>query len=102
MKMCGKIALQWNHHHAEKPGYETADAAESILGHVLTREEKYALQFSVRAHLAASDVRHILVPCLKEYSEEDLLRMADEFRFENCTFYHPLEEVLRRYCQDQR
>ena len=102
MKMCGKIALQWNHHRAEKIGYETADAAESILGHVLTREEKYALQFSVRAHLAASDVRHILVPCLKEYSEEDLLRMADEFRFENCTFYHPLEEVLRQYCQDQR
>ena len=99
MNLCSRISSHWNHHRAEKTGYDIVDAAEAFLGYTLEKEEKYAMQFSIRASLAGCDVRHILLPALAAYSEKDLLRMAEDFRFENCRVYQPLEDVLKQFCR---
>ena len=98
MRMTHRIGSEWDHHRAEKLGYELADLAGNRSGYQLLPEEQYRLQFILRAALAQQDVGHILQPALAQMSPQYISALPESFRFENCQVVRPMERLLKDMC----
>lgn len=61
----------------------------------LTNEERYLLQFRLRAALYVLQKSHILVPILREISLEKMLLMAKDFAYENCEIYEEMKALIQ-------
>ncbi len=61
----------------------------------LTNEERYLLQFRLRAVLYVLQKSHILVPKLREISLEKMLLMAKDFAYENCDIYEEMKALIQ-------
>ena len=99
MALARDVGEKWNHHRAEAIGYEAADRAGAASGYPLTAEERYRLQFMIRAGLAKSDVRHVLLPALGRIPPADRGRLAESFRLDRCEIHRPMERLLQQFCQ---
>ncbi|SHM32915.1 hypothetical protein SAMN02746066_01627 [Anaerosporobacter mobilis DSM 15930] len=61
----------------------------------LTNEERYLLQFRLRAVLYVLQKSHILVPKLREISLEKMLLMAKDFAYENYDIYEEMKALIQ-------
>lgn len=98
MYLARQIGKSWNHHHAERIGYQLAEKAGQLSGYTLTKQEVYQLQFMIRAGIAKSDVCHLLIPDLSGIPKEKAEQLAESFAFKNCDIYQPMENLLKRFC----
>lgn len=96
-RLFGFESCFWDHHVAEATGYKTADAADSLLSYSMDDEEKYALQFAVRAQLRKCDVKHILKPRLRSLSDDVLKHLADGWKLENCCVCEDIKMLILNY-----
>lgn len=102
MQMVSRIHETWNHHEAERLGYLMAEETGRRSGYQLTKEEVYQLQFMIRAGIAGSDVRHVLIPVLETIPKDVLFEISRSFLLENCQMYKPMADLLRVSCIESR
>ena len=62
-----------------------------------SKDLKYELQFQLRGLLYRLEEEYILKPALQELSREEILSLPESFRFENCDFFEPYQELLKKY-----
>lgn len=94
MALADKIREQWDHHRQTR---QAAEGLEALLAKEYPkagRDEKYILTFRQRAVLYPLEQKHILKPLLEAYSGEEILKLPESFRFENCGWH---EEFAREY-----
>ena len=99
MKLVHQVAKQWNHHRATRIGTEAVNAIDSLCVYSLSDEEKYRMQFIVRAALAHTDGTHILEPLLQAMPKHENDHLAEDFIFSKCAVNIALETLLRKSCQ---
>ncbi len=61
------------------------------------REDRYVLAFRQRALLYPLEQKYILKPLLAMYPEEEMLRLPEAFRFENCGYHEEFARVYREF-----
>ena len=98
MRLVEDVAKRWNHHQAAALGREAAQAIDAKCAYSLTEDEKYRVQFIIRAALAHTDVTHILQPLLQATSKTKRQQLADSFRLDRCDIHQGLEALLRVVC----
>ena len=98
MKLVKDVRVLWDHHRASALGMEAVGTIEKLCPFSLTPEEKYSMQFMIRAIVAQSDIRHILVPALMKLSQETRNSLADDFAFNECERNLGLETLLKNMC----
>ncbi len=60
----------------------------------LTIEERYLLQFRLRAAFYVLQKNHVLIPKLRKISLDKMLLMAKDFAYENCEIYEDMKELI--------
>ena len=95
MQLVSEVKREWSQ------GIEK-DQAGRILDYIarkdfveLTDEERYLLQFRLRAALYVLQKNHILVPKLRRISLEKMLFMAKDFSYESCEIYEEMKELFK-------
>ena len=98
MKLVRQVAKQWDHHRAARIGMEAVKAIDSLCTYSLSDEEKYRMQFIIRAALAHTDVAHILEPLLQAMPKQECNHLAEDFLISRCAVNRTLEMLLRKIC----
>lgn len=96
------VRVNWDHHRASRLGQEAVEAVEKLCHYSMTAEEKYRMQFVIRAMVAKADVSHILAPALDLLPQEKRDAMPEDFKFALCERNHGLEELLKSSCTSER
>ena len=98
MKLVRQVAKQWDHHHAAHIGTDAVKAIDSLCVYSLSDEEKYRIQFIIRAMLAHTDVTNILEPLLQAIPKQERDHLAEDFLLSKCAVNKALETLLRKCC----
>ena len=99
MRLVKDVRLNWDHHRASRLGLETVNAMEKQCSYSMTNEEKYSMQFVMRALSAHTDVKYILAPALDQIPSETRDMLPDDFSFCMCERNLGLEELLKSFCK---
>lgn len=100
MALCRELAKVWNHHRAERLGYRLAEEVSRQCSYDLSQDERYALQFILRAAVARADVAHLLSPVLDRFASPSPTALADSFSLDACRVYRPLETLLKAFTKE--
>jgi len=98
MQLCLAVKVNWDHHRASKLGQNAVDAIESLCPYSLTDDEKYKMQFVIRAMAAKADVVHILDPALEAMDIAQLSSLPEDFLYSRCEKNLLLEALLKNSC----
>jgi endoglucanase len=98
MRLAREVGQKWNHHRAARLGSDMAEAIQARCPYHLTDEEKYRMQFVVRAMVAHADAAHILEPVLEKLPVEIRSVLAEDFAFHRCEKNAALEALLKKIC----
>jgi len=101
MRLAAEIRKNWNHHAASRMGAEAVDALEALCPYRFTPDEKYRMQFVLRAMTAHADVTHILAPALESLSPEDRAALPEDFALSRCEKNAGLEAMLKKACASE-
>ncbi len=95
IRFSNKIRARWN----LPEEMETADRSLELLGekffHVMEKQLKYRLQFRLRTLFQTIYTEQILIPELKKLTPEELVQLPESFRFNSCTAWKVMEDMLR-------
>lgn len=97
IRFTNKIRSVWSHRSQMKLADELMDEIGSKYTDNLSKDLKYELQFQLRGLLYRLEEEYILKPALQELSREEILSLPESFRFENCDFFEPYQELLKKY-----
>ena len=98
MRLVKEIRASWDHHRAANVGQLAVDAIEKLCPYDLTPQEKYTMQFVIRAAIAKEDASHILSPALNTLGPQVKAQLADDFALGNCERNLGLEKLLLNIC----
>ncbi len=98
MRLVKAVRLHWDHHRASKLGIDAVNAMEKLCPYPISNEEKYRMQFVIRAMVAHADVEHILIPALDALSIEQRNDLPEDFQFSRCEKNTMLEALLKSCC----
>lgn len=62
---------------------------------LMTEEERYLLQFRIRACLYVLQKNHILLPKLEQIELKQVLKLPYDFSYENCEIYEEMKEFIK-------
>ncbi len=101
MQLAGEIRKSWNHHAASRMGEEAVDALEALCAYRFTPEEKYRMQFVLRAMTAHADAAHLLPPALEGLPPEERAALPEDFTLSRCEKNAGLEAMLKKACASE-
>jgi aryl-phospho-beta-D-glucosidase BglC (GH1 family) len=102
MRLVKAVHANWDHHRASKLGFDAVSAIEKLCPYFLSSEEKYRMQFVIRAMAAHADVEHILAPALDLLPQEKRDALPQDFALDLCDRNNGLEELLKCACAIER
>ncbi|MDR1443823.1 MAG: glycoside hydrolase family 5 protein [Treponema sp.] len=97
LRLAGDISPEWNQHIEKAQAASLMDMTADNWFPAISEDERYKLQFRLRACLYALQSRHILYPQLKKFKQAEILGMASEFAIENCRIDTEIRLLLTRF-----
>ena len=96
MMFVNRIHEKWTHYREMAQANELMDKI-CLYPEFKTASEdlKYFMQFRQRGILYRFQRECILEPLLKEYTEEEFLKLPESFLFENCEYYEEYQQLLK-------
>jgi len=101
MRLVATVHEAWDHHRASKLGQMAVEEIDKLCPYPLTGEEKYSMQFIIRAMVADADVAHVLAPALENLPPETRWKLPEDFAFANCARHQGLETLLKEVCEKE-
>ena len=102
-KLCADVARRWSHHGDMARGEALADWIDAHwFDGALTPEERYAMQFRLRAALFEPEVEHIVKPALARLSDGECDELQSAFRLEQCAARDAFAALLTEKCGASR
>lgn len=98
MRLAKAVRINWDHHRASKLGMDAVNAMEKMCPYPMSNEEKYRMQFVIRAMAAHTDVEHILKPALDALSAAQQNDLPEDFKLARCEKNIMLEALLKNIC----
>ena len=102
MRLAANVRKRWDHHRAAQLGLDAAEAIGGLCPYPLTAEEKYRMQFVIRAMVSETDVTHILAEALEALPPAVRETLPDDFRLECCQRNTGLAALLAAMCSPDR
>lgn len=87
MKFTDRIKEKWNHHMELVRAQSIVDDLCTAYFPESTKQDRYILSFRQRALLYTLEEEYVLKPILREYSEEELLKLPESFDWDNSLRY---------------
>lgn len=95
-QISNQIAVNWNQDMEKEQARILLDVMKEKWFPQLTEEEGYILQFRIRATSYLLQKNHILIPVLKKFSPEDLIKAGEAFKLENCEIDEYYVKLIER------
>lgn len=92
-----EIKQVWNQHKEQEKGEALVDYMAETYFQPISKEERYPLQFRMRTIMQAICVEQNLKPYLQKRSWEEMSKLPESFRWENCEHWSELEELIEKY-----
>lgn len=99
MQLVTKVNELWDHHRASRLGQLVVEEIGRLCPYPLTGEEKYSMQFMIRAMVAETDVVHVLAPVIDSLPEKLRQTLPEDFVFACCEKHMALEALLKEVCE---
>lgn len=96
-KLAGIISASWTHHQDMQRGDRLARTLAAECFGSLTEDEIYRSQFIIRAILFPLEVSHILTPALMQLTDEEALRLGEDFALSRCTRRTLYEQFMKQH-----
>lgn len=90
------MAKRWDQDIEKAQAAELLEMAGRKFFPEITEEDKYELQFRVRACLFYLQKKYIVKPALKAIQPEEVFSYAREFLFENCEVDEEMKKIVRQ------
>lgn len=100
MRLADKIRKRWDHHRAERQAMQGLEGLLSGVYPEAGREDRYILSFRQRALLYPLEQKYILKPLLAAYTRDEILKLPESFRFENCRYHEDFARIYRAFAFD--
>lgn len=97
MQLAEKIRVRWDHHRAERQAMKGLEALLDGEYMEAGKEDRYILAFRQRALLYPLEQKYILKPLLAAYSENEMMKLPEAFRFENCGYHEEFARIYREF-----
>jgi hypothetical protein len=94
MQLVGTISQMWTQDIEKAQAHELLDVIKEKWFTKTTDDERYKMQFRLRACLYMLQGQHILYPQLKMIKPAEILKMANDFAIENCVIDHDIKGLL--------
>ncbi|NLP34294.1 MAG: glycoside hydrolase family 5 protein [Clostridiales bacterium] len=97
MKFVNKVRETWDHHAEIQL---SKDGVKWLLNQSygkVSDDLGYYLHFQQRALLYRIEQEKLLIPLLKEYSDNEIMELPDSFLFINCNYYQEYYNLLYKY-----
>ncbi|WP_167955689.1 glycoside hydrolase family 5 protein [Anaerosporobacter faecicola] len=96
MKLVSQIQKEWTQDiEKEQAGKLLDEIAEKDFTQI-TEEERYLLQFRLRAALYVLQRNHVVIPKLQKIPLDNMLSMAKDFAYENCEIYENMKVLMQQ------
>ncbi|GGH30550.1 glycoside hydrolase family 5 protein [Paenibacillus segetis] len=92
-----EIKLVWNQHKEQEKGEALVDYMAETYFKPISKEERYPLQFRMRTIMQVICVEQNLKPYLQKRSWEEMSKLPESFRWENCEHWNELEALIEKY-----
>jgi aryl-phospho-beta-D-glucosidase BglC (GH1 family) len=92
-----RIANKWSQDIEKEQALSMLEALETHGFPKITEEEKYLLQFRLRAAIYLVQKNHIIRPELEKIKQEEFVLLAEDFGFKKCEIQKPLVKVIEKY-----
>lgn len=96
MNLYRKVEEFWNQDIEKNYAYHLCEQIENEFALKLSSNDKYIIQFKIRAMLYEAEGNQIFNQVLKEYSIEDLINAAKDFEFKNCKIEQEIEAIIKK------
>lgn len=96
MKLAGEIGKQWNQEIEKEQAQGILDLITREWFGEMTGEERYILQFRLRACLYVLQKEHVILPRLHQISPERILAMPLDFSLEHCERYDAFQTLIKK------
>lgn len=96
MKFVREIGKRWSQDIEKRQAAMVLNYIQEQEYPEITEEERYLLQFRLRACFYVLQAEHVLRPMLGQISSDTMLKMAKEFMVANCEIDYRLREVIER------
>ncbi len=96
MKLSGQVKEEWTQETEKEQACRILDLIGREWFQTITEEERYLLQFRLRACLYVLQKEHILLPKLRQIEADTILRMPYDFSFENCETDEKLRDLINQ------
>lgn len=100
MKVVREIRKEWTQDIEKEQASRILDLIAEEWFTVITKEDRYRLQFRLRACLYILQQEYILLPKLKQISIEKILGMPLDFSFEHCEVYPEFRDLMKAVLLD--
>ncbi|WP_130836131.1 glycoside hydrolase family 5 protein [Lachnoclostridium sp. Marseille-P6806] len=97
MKLAGEFGKTWDHDEDAARGEKAVNEFCGMYFPDASKEERYILSFRQRAILYFLQKKHLLEKVLRKHNAEEMLRLPESFRFENCERFEGYEMLLRKF-----
>ncbi len=95
MRLAREIGNEWTQDIEKEQASRILDLIGEEWFTAITKEERYLLQFRLRACLYVLQQEYILLPKLKRIAVKKILKMPFDFSFENCEVYPELRDLMK-------
>lgn len=92
-----EIKQVWNQHKEQEKGEALVDYMAETYFKPISKKERYPLQFRMRTIMQVICVEQNLKPYLQKRSWEEMSRLPESFRWENCEHWSELAELIEKY-----
>lgn len=95
MELTKDIKQQWSQDIEKEQATRLLDLVAKEWFKEMTEEERYLLQFRIRACLYVLQKEHILLPKLNQIPADKILQMPFDFSLENCEVYTDFRDLIK-------
>jgi hypothetical protein len=96
MQLVDSISLDWTQDIEKTQAKAIMNLLADNWFPLISEDERYKLQFRLRASLYSLQSQHILFPQLKKINEEKIIKMAKDFAIENCVIDKEMMHIIKR------
>ncbi|BCN30880.1 glycoside hydrolase family 3 C-terminal domain-containing protein [Anaeromicropila herbilytica] len=102
MKLVRNISKEWSQDIEKEQAEQVLELIQHTFYTTMTKEDRYLLQFSLRACLYVLQKKYILIPNLESIEKEEMLQMAMDFSFENCEIDQEFMDLIKKYVKQSK
>jgi endo-1,4-beta-mannosidase len=96
MELTGRIGKEWTQDIEREQASRILDFIEKECFPDITKEDRYLLQFRMRACLYVLQKKYVLLPNLERIPPEKLLGLPFDFAYENCEIYREFMALIKQ------